>query len=422
MNFNALARRWPILSRTAGMQQGLLLVTAVTFAYGLDYLFNLASGRLLEPAEFGILIALSGVGQVLVVASRVIQTVVTRYVSRFQAADEEAGRTVSFFRAMFRAAWFWGALATATAVLLSFPLARFLRIEAMGPVLALAVTTLLMVVRPVVGGALQGVQRFGALGAVQVIQAALRLALGVALMWLGWGALGAMASLPAASLAALLFGWLVLQRALFAVTPRPHQVSLPEMFRYSTVTAAGLISFALLINMDAILVRHYFDPVTAGHYSAAVTLGKVIQFFPVAVIMVLFPKAARRHAGKRDTGQVLLPAMLAVAVFCGAIALVYLLFGGAIVRLTLGSAYRVDGRLLGWVGGAMLTLSLANIWLNFFLSTERPRFVALILAGIVVQWGLMARFHQALWQLPAAMLLNGLWLTAAGGFMFRRRR
>jgi O-antigen/teichoic acid export membrane protein len=144
-----LHRFWP----TRSMWQSLGLVAAVTLAYAVDYLFNVVAGRMLSPVEFSIVVALAGVGQVLVVASRVIQTVVTRYISRFRAGDQ-SDRIASFFQAMFRAAWVWGSVAMGVMLLLSWPLARFLQIEEIGPVLALAVATLLMVVRPVVGGGL----------------------------------------------------------------------------------------------------------------------------------------------------------------------------------------------------------------------------------------------------------------------------
>jgi O-antigen/teichoic acid export membrane protein len=402
------------------MWQGVGLMTAVVFAYGLDYLFNLVSGRLLDPAQFGILVALAGVGQVLVVASRVIQTVVTRYIARFQAQDDGESRIASFFRSMFRSAWRWGTAATVVMLLLSFPLAAFLQIDDIKVVLALSVTTLLMVVRPVVGGTLQGRQQFMALGLVQVVQAATRLFLGAVLILLGLGAFGAMASLPLASLAALIFGLWALDKVVWQPGQTHHGVTIPDMFRYSSYTAVGLIGFALLINMDAILAKRFFAPIDAGNYGAAVTLGKIIQFFPVAVIMLLFPKAAQRQAAHRDPTGVLIPAMLVVAALCGGLALLYALFADVIVRLTVGAAYQVDGRLLGLVGLAMLLLSLVNVWLNYFLSTERTGYVYLIGLGIVIQAVLMVFFHDQLWHLPAIMSANGLWLTLAGVIIFYR--
>lgn len=398
--------------------QGIILVGAVVFAFALDYLFNIAAGRMLTPAEFSIVVALAAIGQILVVGSRVIQTVVTRFISRFEAREKEGGRTTAFFQAMFRAAWRWGALALLVALVLSYPVAKFLQLDEIGPVLALAVATLFMVVRPVVGGTLQGVQRFGALGAVQVIQAGSRLILGVLLIWLGWGAFGAVIALPISSGLALIFGYYFLRRVLAPEAGAHHDVSVGDLFQYSSFAATGLIGFALLINMDAILVRRFFDPDQAGNYSAAITLGKVIQFFPLAIIMLLFPKAAQRYDSHRDPAAVLVPAMAAVTVVCGGIALIYFLFADVIVEFTLGPEYQVDGQLLGLVGLAMLLLSLANVWLNYFLSTERTRFVYLIGLAILIQGAMMVAFHEALWQLPATMIVSGVWLTIAGMVVF----
>jgi O-antigen/teichoic acid export membrane protein len=140
--------------------------------------------------------------------------------------------------------------------------------------------------------------------------------------------------------------------------------------------------------------------------------------------MILFPKAAQRHADRRDPAGVLIPSMLIVGLICGAIAVFYRYFGNTIVRLTLGPEYQIDGRLLGLVGLAMLLLSLANVWLNYFLSIEWPRYIYLIGLAILIQGALMVTFHEELWQFPAAMAINGLWLTlmGAGIFLYKRRR
>ncbi len=406
--------------------QSIALIAGITLAYGLDYLFNLVVGRMLSPVEFSVVIALAGVAQVLVVSSRVIQTVTTRYIARFQAGDDADGRIASFFQSMYRASWRWGTVALLLLLLLSWPLTRFLQIDDVWPAVALALATLLMVVRPVVGGTLQGLQQFSALGMVQIAQAVLRLLLGGLFVWLGWGAFGAMFSLPLASGAALLVGWRLLDTAVKQKTAVHHQVHLPEMFRYTSYTAAGLIGYALLLNMDAILVRRFFDPVVAGNYRAGITLGKVIRVFPVAIIMILFPKAAQRQAARRDASKLLLPAMGIVALACGGIALIYALFPDLIIQFVLGGEYQVEGFVLGLVGLAMLLLSLANVWLNYFLSTEWTQYVYLIGLGVVLQAGMMALFHNAVWQLPAAMAATGLWLTLAGGIIYfwqsRRKR
>lgn len=408
---------------TPGMQQGLLLVAATTLAFGLDYLFNLAMGRLLnDPAEFSILVALAGASQIMVVASRVVQNVVTRYIADFRASDSTHNRVSAFFKSSFRSAWQWGAIATLLLGALSWPLARFLQIEQVGPVLALAGTAILMTTRPVIGGLLQGQQRFAELGVIQLIQAVFRLVFGIILVLAGLGALGAMLALPFASILALLFGLWRVNDIWLNPAGQTHTITIPTIFRYSAYTAAGLIGYAILANMDAILAKRFFTDTMAGNYGAAVTLAKVIQFFPVAIIMILFPKAAQRRAEKRDPAGILIPAMLIVGLACGALAIVYTLFAEPIVRLTLGTAYTLDGSVLGLLGFGMALLSLGNVWLNYFLSIDYTKFVYLIWSAILIQATLMSFFNQELIHFPLIITFNGLWLTLAGGFLFWRNR
>lgn len=407
---------------TPGLTQGLLLVAATTLAFGLDYLFNLAMGRLLnDPAQFSILVALAGASQIMVVASRVVQNVITRYIADFRA-NNTTSRISAFFQSAFRSAWQWGALATLLLGALSWPLANFLQLNQVGPVLALAGTAILMTTRPVIGGLLQGQQRFAELGLIQLIQATFRLAFGILLVLAGLGALGAMLALPLASLMALLFGLWRVKEMWGNPAGQPHNITLPTIFRYSAYTAAGLIGYAILANMDAILAKRYFTDTMAGNYGAAVTLAKIIQFFPVAIIMILFPKAAQRRAQQRDPAKILIPAMLIVSLACGALALLYTLFAQPIVRLTLGPAYTLDGPVLGLLGFGMALLSLSNVWLNYFLSLDNTKFVYLIWLAIPIQALLMSQYHHTLLHFPAIITLNGLWLTLAGGIIFWRTK
>lgn len=396
-----------------GLRQSVALVIATTLAYGLDYLFNLFAGRLLDPADFGIVVSLAAAGQVMVVASRVIQTVTTRYVSRYQARPNAERQIKAFFRSAFRSAWWWGLGATLLFVLFSRQLGDFLQIPDVGPVLALVVTTLLFALRPVVGGVLQGQQRFAALGNIQVLQAAVRLGAGILLMSLGLGALGAMTALPVAVGAALVFGLFLIRPQMTGEVAVVEPIGVSDLFRYSIYTTAGLIGYAVLVNMDAILVKRFFDPDTAGHYGAAVTLGKVIQFFPLAIIMILFPKAAQRQAAHRNPATILTVAMAIVISACLGVTVVYFLVQDWLITAVFGPAYVLEGPVLGLIGLAMTFLSIVNVWLNYFLSTERTRFVSLIWVGVVVQAVLMFLFHEELWHLPLVVVANSVWLGIA---------
>ncbi len=408
-----------MLNRIVAQRDSLAFLIATTLAYGLDYLFNVVSGRWLGNEQFGTLVALAGVGQILVVGSRVIQTVTTRYISRFRA-DTHEEKVRPFITAALRVG-IWGGLGiTVLLCLLAFPLARFLRIEDMWAVFALLGGVGLMVVRPIIGGTLQGQQRFLPLGIIQIIQASIRLLAGALLILAGWGAFGAMIALPIASLIALVYGAWLLRDLLGGTSTVSNTTPLRELAHYSGYTAAGLIGFALLINMDAILVKRFFDADTAGVYGAAVTLGKVVQFFPVAIIMVLFPKAAHRQATKRNPAAVLPPAFALITAVCLGVSILYFAFPDLLVGTIFGDKFEISGRTLGTLGLAMWLLSLTNVWLNYFLSLNRVRIVYLIWTGVITQYIAFNIWHDQLWHLPTVMAINALWLTVAGAILFVR--
>lgn len=399
-------------------------MAAVTLAYGLDYLFNLGASRLLDSADLAAIIALNGLGQIAVVASRVIQTVVThRSVQLLNTADSQ-NRLAAFFRAANRLAWLWGGGLTWLLIALSPALTRFLRIPEAWPAVMLALAVWLMAVRPVAGGLLQGRQQFIGLGVVQIVQAAGRLGLGLVFMAGGLGATGAMLALPLASLAAQGVN-LAYLRDLLRRPAAVEALHWRELATFSSYAALGLMGFAWLTNMDVILARRFFAPEAAGVYSAAVILGRVVQFFPLAIIMVMFPKSAERQASDRDPAGILLPAWLLVAALCGGVAALYFLWPAPFIRLTVGAAYVSSvsqDHLLGWVGLGMALMSLANVWLNYFLALEQRAYVYLVWLAILLQTLLFALVHDSLLDFPRIIAANGLWLTLAGGFLFWRTR
>lgn len=416
-------RRLLAAARSATLRQGVGLMILTTAAYGFDYLFSLTAGRLLDPADFGILVALTGIGQILVVCSRIIQTVITRYVSELQARPDSAIWVRPFFRRSLSRMAALGVVVTAALVIFTPLTARFLNINELAPVVAMMTFALLMTTRPVVEGVLQGEQRFVSLGIIQVVQAVTRLALGGWLMWIGWRAFGAVVALPIASTLAFAVGLSMLGGEYWWKNEEPPAWEIPDdLWRYAAVTGAGLGGYALLVNLDPILVKSLFDPVAAGNYGAALTLGKIVLFFPVAVNLIMFPKAAQMREEGRDPSRVLLPALGVVLLVCGGVTLAYFFLPDLIVTLTVGQAYDISGRLLGLMGLAMTFLSLVNVWLNYFLSLKLYGFTFIVWIGVVVQVLLIWFGAAELWHVPAILAANGLWLSIVGVIIFRWTR
>jgi O-antigen/teichoic acid export membrane protein len=263
-------------------------------------------------------------------------------------------------------------------------LAKVLRLPNAGPLWAVSPVLLLFFVRTVTDGALQGLQDFAGFGSVQVIQSLLRLLFGAGLIWLGWKAVGAVIATPLAMAAVLILAlWLLRDQFQAPAGAISQRVS----WSYSSHTLLGLTAWAFLANMDALFVKHFFSPAVAGNYGPVVTLAKMSLFIPLAMGIVLFPKATKRRASGRDPRPILLLALAATLVPGLALTSIYFAFPGSLVRAIFTSAYANPGLVLGVANLAASLYAGLNIWLNYALSLNRPWFVY-TLVGILLWQGL----------------------------------
>jgi len=352
---------------------------------------------------------------VVVHVTNVIRNVVAFYTAEATVLPDAQAKISRFLQRRWRWVWRWGLAATAIAALLAPLIARLMRIDSPWPLWAGCFTIFMLFLRPVTDGALQGLQRFLGLGTVQGLQALLRFALAPLLIWLGWEAVGALLSLPLAMAGALLLAlWLL--RGYFGAQ-QPGAVARPVSWNYSALTLLGLLSFALMVNVDAILVKRLFGSLLAGDYSPVVTLGKINLFIPLGIGLVLFPKATQRHAAGRDARPVLLLALAATLLPGLAVTVVYFLNPGFLVQTIFTDAYANPGVVLGLVGLATTLYSGVNIWLNYALSLERAAFVYALALIVLLQVAAMLLFPFSLPVFAAIMVTAGLLANLAGAFI-----
>jgi O-antigen/teichoic acid export membrane protein len=374
--------------RSIGVRDSLVMAVTMAIAGGLDYGVNVLAGRWLVPVEYGIFIAVAAILQVLAQLTNSIRNVVAFYTAELSAKCDASRGVGAFVQRVWRWGWQWGLLATMVMVICSPMLAKTLRLPDAWPLWAASPVVLLFFVRTVTDGALQGLQDFAGFGVVQVIQSFLRLLFSAGLIWLGWKAAGAIIALPFAMAVILMLAlWFLRSHFKDYGGVVPQRVS----WTYSSHTLLGLTAFALLANMDALFVKHFFSPSIAGNYGPVVTLAKMSLFIPLAMGIVLFPKATKRRASGRDPRPILLLALAATLLPGFALTGAYFLFPGSVVHSIFTSAYTNPGIVLGVANLAASLYAGLNIWLNYALSLNRPSFVYM-LVGILV-WQALGMFY-----------------------------
>ena len=389
-----------------GSVQGAMMAAAMVVAGGFDALVNIVAGRMLLKEQFAVFIAVVALIQVLVNVTNVIRTVVAYYTAEFTAESGGMDRVNTFFHRAWSWSWRWGAVATLAMLLLSPLIARFMKIESPWPLVAAGLALLMLFVRPVTDGTLQGIQNFLGLSSVQVLQSALRLLFAIILIQLGLEAFGAVLALPMATTTALLVAvWFL--REFFN---RPiKDIDVPGVsLRYSLFTLIGLGAYALLINLDPIVVKRFFSEAIAGDYGTVVTLGKINLFATLGIGMVLFPKATQRQAQGRDPRPVLALALSATVAVGLVLTLIYFLVSGPLVQAVFSGAYNDPGIVLGLVGIATTLYAAINIWLNYALSLQKHSFVVGLAVLVLLVIAAMFIYHPGTTAVATIMIIAGV--------------
>lgn len=380
----------------------------------IDFAFYFWMGRNLFPSDFAVLQTLNVVILVYVTASGVFQPVISRFVAEARGRGEEA-LVPGIFRTFLGPA---AALGLGLGILIfafSNGFARLFNVPAWSIQFSAALI-FFSTLRPVAAGVLQGRENFIPFGFTRLLQAAARMLLAVVLVRAGLGLVGAVIALP--------FGWLVSVVCAFLLLGRPTRrgsgPAAPGLLRRGWALSAfallAYFAFMSLTSLDLIWVNRNLSGHLAGAYSTLVLMRRIIALLPGVAVLVMYPRIARTLAEGRSPDRVLTRTATIILGTGAALSLIYFVFGDQIIALVFGSAYRAAAPLLGWMGLAMLGVSLASIWLSYSLA-EKPRgFVLLLAASVGLEWLLLNLLPASLGGATLAFGATG-WSLALGGLV-----
>jgi len=340
--------------RLAG--SGIVVAAGMAVGQVLAYGLAVVGARVLGPARFGELSALTGLLVIGGVLGLAVQTVSARRVATAERGSDGPSLVLL------------GARASGVGILVALvavPVATVeLRLGVLDAVLV-AVTLVPSTLAASGMGATQGREDFVALGGLYAILAIGRPGLSVLVLALTHSVTATMVAAAVGATA----GFLVVHRR-SRLPWRPGR-SLPTgMGREGLTTTHALLAMFVLTTADLLLARHSLVPAEAGAYAAGAIILKVAFWLPQAVAVVAFPRMAE---GRHDT------VLRGAAVVLGLGLLVTLgaaLLGPAILGLALGPEYAEVGR-VGWVFGLAGTAEAVAYLLLFSRLAARDRRAAL---------------------------------------------
>jgi len=415
---------------------GLLMAVGLGLGNAVNYAYNIAMSRLLGPSAYGALAALLALVLIGAVPGLALQAVVARH-SALRAGDERA--VAALWSGILVATLAFGAALGVAAVAAAPVVGAFLHLGSLGPGLWLAATLVPLPALAAVQGMLQGSERFGALAALLVLNAAGKLAAGLGLVALGGRVGAALSGAVAGEVVALLAGLCYVRRDLTLSKLGKGEGERRErgavgLAREVWEASAAMLGLLLLTNLDTPLARHYLDAHEAGLYAVGAIMAKIAFWGPQFVGMVVFPRLVTARVGTEagDAGvpssgdqarRRYLTGALAVVATLGALLVVTTAAAPHLaVLLPFGARYREVGPLLPLFAALGTMLALAQLVLFSGIAAADRRTGRLPLAAALAEAAVIAlALHHSIIQVAAAATGTAAALLAAGWLLERRR-
>ncbi len=366
----------------------------------LNYVFHFAMGRLLGPEDYGILVVLMSFTYLFSTPSEAIQGIMTKYTSRFNSKGELGKIKYMFFKGL-KKAFFFSFLLYILFMIVSVFLSPFLRID-YSLFLIIGIILFFYFLTPFMKGVLQGQKKFLQLGTTLIIEAFIKISLGIILVIIGFKIYGAVSAVVLSIGLGFLISFLFIKDILNSKTEKQE---FNQIYIHSLPYFISLLSIMLIFTLDVIIAKRFFSPELAGLYSAASVIGKVIYLGVFGISKAMFPLTAENQKDIKKSNKIMLKALLFSTLISIIAVLLYALFPSLIIRLLYGSEFIEISHIIIFTGLAFAFLSLTNIVILYGLSIDRIKKSSItLLIFVIIEIFLLSVFSTNLTEFSIALL------------------
>jgi len=377
----------------------LIVIVGTLVASIFSYLFNMLMGRYLGPKAYGEMMALMSLLMVISVAGGAILTITMRYAGELYT-DGKSQALKKLLAVFTRYVYFISFGILLICLAFSKPIADYFSIGSLVPVFIAFASLIFGLVMSVNKGFLQGAQRFTAVSAIGVLEMAFRLTLGIILVKVGFQVSGALAAVVLATAISYFITFWPIERV-FAnfkqdKTAKNYSFDKREILGYSWPAFLASVLLVIAINLDIILVKHYFSPQDAGIYAAISTIAKIILYVTAPVVTVMFPMVSERTTKGNKHYSIFLFSLLFVLVGALLVLGLYVIAPAKIITILYGAQYVSFFYLLPEIGMAILLYSLINLLVNYYLVIKNFTFIWFFIASELLQIIAISIWHPSI--------------------------
>lgn len=390
----------------------LAMYSAASFVFFI--LFHLSAARYLGPEQYSVLGVFASILFTVVLLSSTAYLIITRFITyhhtRYQY--EQINYLVSTSLKYFFASGF---LVFLIILIFAEPIAMFFNINSIGPVVMLGFAIWLQLMVPIYEGAFKGLENLHAMGRMRVFESLSRLAIVLIFAYIGLSVTSMVFALGAGTFVALAISYVPIRDLQRLHMVRPN---MKEIWEYARSAVFITLPLALLLNMDIILVKHYFPPDQAGIYAAASLMAKIPFIFSWVFSSVIFPRVTKLYVDGRPTTHLLrssLKWMVSIVFICTFVAV---FFSNRIFAFMFGSLY-TPSYYMGPYAFAMGLLAIVNILAVYQLALKRFTLAKVIPWFVLVELILFSFFHSTIFEIVAVTVLVTSLMVAAALYVLR---
>jgi O-antigen/teichoic acid export membrane protein len=438
---HAPARSAPDTSRR--MISGASLVLGGTMVgQASNFVFNAAGAHALGPSRYGVLAASVALLSFATPLLAALQSVASREATSLMARRQQQRMAPMLRHYGLRVAagslLLGGAVAAASGWL-----SGLFRLGSPWPVVLVGSIVPCYMVGHLLGGLLQGAERFGRFAAESVIEGLTKAVAGVLAMGLLWrSALSGMTAV-ALSGAAGLITYLVLTVPLLRRYPHPPHPAwghaapaapgrrmdrrerarrAPGVVGYSMTALVTYGLLAVMLSADTLIAKHYLSSEQAGLYAGVSLTGKIAFFAASSLFVIAFPVFSRHHDQGVSSGKWILIAGGVVCATGGLIAALFAAEPSWVVIPLLGARYRAAEHYVPWMAAVFALYALGYLMSIYLLARKCRGVIPVLGAAMAVQLAGFFAFHSTLTRMMgvlaaafAVMVIGELPLVVLGG-------
>lgn len=364
-----------------------------------NYLYHVFMGRILGPADYGILASLYSIIYLVGIVPISASVAIVKFISSAKSETE----VYSIYLALKKFVFFL-ALIVSLALLIASPfIAKFLNISNFWLVSLVSVILFFLIITLVNQATSQGLLKFLGNVVPSFISAVVKLIAGLALVFLGFSIFGVMVGIVIAVISAYIYSIWFIGRTLQKKSGPAYKLT--PFFIYSLPVLVQAFAFTSFFTADVILVKHFFPAFQAGIYAALSTLGKIIYFAASPITATMFPIVSKRKASGEGYRKIFLVSLVVTILLSTVIVLFYWLFPNIAIGALYGKAYLSAKTELVWMGIFILFYSLSYLLVNFSLSLGKVKIVIFPLLISLIQIPAIWFFHKSILQVIQISLI-----------------